>query len=89
MEGTVPCMVKTAVVQTQKFYGGRSKSMAKYGVSSMIHTEQQLDAYANQHNPNNKAYKADHINQTNMRRRKETRYDWGILDGESYGWCDD
>ena len=61
----------------------------KHGVSSKTHTKQQLDAYANQHNPNNKAYKADQKNQANMRRRKGTRYDWGILDGESYGWCDD
>lgn len=30
--------------------------MAK--VSSKTHTQQQLDDYANQHNPNNKAYKA-------------------------------
>lgn len=28
------------------------------GVSSKTHTKKQLDDYANQHNPNNKAYKA-------------------------------
>ena len=28
------------------------------GVSGKTHTKQQLDDYANQHNPNNKAYKA-------------------------------
>ncbi len=28
------------------------------GVSSKTHTQKQLDDYANQHNPNNKAYKA-------------------------------
>ena len=61
----------------------------KHGVSSKTHTKQQLDAYANQQNPNNKAYKADQNNQANMRRRKGVRYDWGILGGESYGWCDD
>ena len=34
-------------------------SMAKTkGVSSKTHTKKQLDDYANQHNPNNKAYKA-------------------------------
>ena len=30
----------------------------KKGVSSKTHTKKQLDDYANQHNPNNKAYKA-------------------------------
>lgn len=32
--------------------------MAKKGVSSKTHSQKQLDDYANQHNPNNKAYKA-------------------------------
>lgn len=30
----------------------------KNGVSSKTHTQKQLDDYANQHNPNNKAYYA-------------------------------
>lgn len=30
----------------------------KSGVSSKTHTQRQLDDYANQHNPNNKAYQA-------------------------------
>lgn len=30
----------------------------KKGVSSKTHTQKQLDNYANQHNPNNKAYRA-------------------------------
>ena len=30
----------------------------KNGVSSKTHTQKQLDDYANQHNPNNKAFKA-------------------------------
>ena len=30
----------------------------KRGVSSKTHTQKQLDDYANQHNPNNKAYQA-------------------------------
>lgn len=30
----------------------------KKGVSSKTHTKKQLDDYANQHNPNNKAYQA-------------------------------
>ena len=55
-------------------------------VSGKTHTRQQLNDYANQHNPNNNAYKA---NQNNHRVQKNRRYDIGILDGESYGWCDD
>lgn len=31
-------------------------------VSGKTHTKQQLDDYANQHNPNNKAYKANQAN---------------------------
>lgn len=31
---------------------------AKKGVSSKTHTQNQLNDYANQHNPNNKAYEA-------------------------------
>ena len=30
----------------------------KKGVSAKTHTQKQLDDYANQHNPNNKAYRA-------------------------------
>lgn len=60
------------------------------GVSSKTHTKQQLDAYANQHNPNNKAYKANIVNQQKTKSySKKKKYDYGILDGESYGWCDD
>lgn len=38
------------------------------GVSGNTHTQQQLDSYANQNNPNNDAYQADldnHANQLN------------------------
>ena len=35
----------------------------KNGVSSETHTKQQLDDYANQHNPNNKAYQARRANE--------------------------
>ena len=60
------------------------------GVSSKTHTKQQLDNYANQHNPNNKAYKANIVNQKNTKSKsKKEKYDIGILDGESFGWCDD
>lgn len=58
----------------------------KKGVSGKTHTQQQLNDYANQHNPNNKAYKA---NKSNRHNQKKKRYDLGILEGESYGWCDD
>lgn len=58
----------------------------KKGVSGKTHTKKQLDDYANQNNPNNKAYKA---NKENRSVQKNKRYDIGILEGESYGWCDD
>jgi len=61
----------------------------KGGVSSKTHTRQQLNAYANQHNPNNKAYHANQQNHARMAQNKAKKYDIGILDGESYGWCDD
>ena len=62
----------------------------KKGVSSKTHTQQQLNDYANQHNPNNKAYKANQENQkvTKSKSKKNTKYDIGTLDGESFGWCD-
>lgn len=65
--------------------------MAGKGVSSKTHTQQQLNDYANQHNPNNKAYKANQKNQgsTKLKKTKGKKLDLGILDGESYGWCDD
>ena len=61
------------------------------GVSSKTHSKQQLNDYANQHNPNNKAYKANIANQktTKSQSRSNKRHDIGILDGESFGWCDD
>lgn len=63
----------------------------KKGVSSKTHTKQQLDNYANQHNPNNKAYKANVANQkaTQSKSKSAKKLDIGILDGESYSWCDD
>ena len=36
------------------------------GVSGYTHTQQQLDAYANQHNPNNHAYWDDLDNHANL-----------------------
>lgn len=60
-------------------------------VSSKTHTKAQLDDYANQHNPNAKAYKARKNNEAvnSSRNQKNKKYDIGILEGESYGWCDD
>lgn len=43
-------------------------SKGGHGVSGETHSQQQLDAYANQNNPNNSAYQADldnHANQCN------------------------
>lgn len=61
--------------------------MAKRGVSSKTHTKQQLDAYANQHNPNNPAYKSEVANKRKMRRENheipEYYPDFG------FGWCED
>ena len=65
----------------------------KRGVSGKTHTKEQLDAYANQHNPNNKAYRADEQNRISTKesskKKKDNAHDIGILEGESYGWCDD
>ena len=36
------------------------------GVSSYTHTQRQLDDYANQHNPNNSAYRANQNNHANQ-----------------------
>ena len=58
----------------------------KKGVSGKTHTKKQLDDYANQNNPNNKAYKA---NKKNQKAQKNRRFDIGVLEGESYGWCGD
>lgn len=69
----------------------KEKNMAKKGVSSKTHNKQQLNDYANQNNPNNKAYKANIASQkvTKSNSKTSKKYDIGILDGESYGWCDD
>ena len=37
-----------------------------HGVSGHTHTQQQLNSYANQHNPNNHAYQADRDNHANQ-----------------------
>lgn len=38
----------------------------KGGVSSNTHNQQQINHYANQHNPNNNAYKANWNNHSNQ-----------------------
>ena len=43
----------------------------KKGVSAKTHTQKQLDDYANQHNPNNKAYQARMANE--KKAKKSTR----------------
>ena len=47
------------------------------GVSSKTHTQKQLDDYANQHNPNNKAYYARIANEKKHKKaviKKEARH---------------
>ena len=44
--------------------------MAKKGVSSKTHTKSQLDAYANQHNPNNEAFKSNKANKKKMKQKR-------------------
>lgn len=67
--------------------------MARKKVSSKTHTRQQLNDYANQNNPNNKAYLANKMNQVNQRKKSRKSYiniyDLGLMDGESYGWNND
>lgn len=46
----------------------------KKGVSSKTHTKKQLDDYANQNNPNNKAYQANKANQKAMRKKSHNNY---------------
>ncbi|MBR0428474.1 MAG: hypothetical protein IJK17_00160 [Lachnospiraceae bacterium] len=41
------------------------------GVSSKTHSQKQLDDYANQHNPNNKAYKARVANDQSTKKKSK------------------
>lgn len=45
-----------------------------HGVSGHTHTQQQLDYYANQHNPNNSIYRADLDNHANQLNPNNERY---------------
>ncbi len=59
--------------------------MNKKRVSSKTHTKKQLDDYANQNNPNNKAYKSRKMNEKRMKSKKKSSrsYDVGSFD---LGW---
>ena len=46
----------------------------KGGVSGHTHNKQQLDNYANQHNPNNRACWANHNNHSNQCNPNNSRY---------------
>lgn len=57
--------------------------MNKKRVSSKTHTKKQLDDYANQNNPNNKAYKSRKMNEKRMKSKKSSRsYDVDSFDLE-------
>lgn len=65
---------------------GEETKMPKKNVSGKNHSREQMNDYANQNNPNSKAYRA---NKQNRKKQLKSKYDIGILEGESYGWCDD
>lgn len=46
----------------------------KGGVSSYTHTQQQINNYANQHNPNNSAYRANSNNHANQMNPNNANY---------------
>ena len=67
--------------------GRKEGTMAKRGVSSKTHTKAQLDDYANQHNPNNRAYqvrKANEKSQSKKAKRKFYLDDYAPLDWMCY-----
>ena len=45
-----------------------------HGVSGKTHTQQQLNDYSNQRNPNNPAYKANADNRSNQLNPNNSRY---------------
>ena len=47
------------------------------GVSSKTHTVAQCNDYANQHNPNSKAYKARMANERSMKKKSNRKFDVG------------
>ena len=60
-------------------------------VSGKTHTRQQLNDDANQHNPNNKAFRANAANTAKQKNqsRKEKSNSYIYLGWECFGWCDD
>ena len=65
----------------------------KKGVSAKTHTQKQLDDYANQYNPNNKAYQARIANEKKFKksaRKQETKRQAALLSelglNENLGW---
>ena len=56
--------------------------------ANKTHTQQQLNDYANQHNPNNKAYRANHQNKAKAK-TKVTYADYYWVPDFGFGWCDD
>lgn len=53
-------------------------------VSSKTHTQKQLNDYANQNNPNNKAYRARKANEKSIKKRYGNIEDLGFF--ESLDW---
>ena len=53
------------------------------GVSGYTHSKEQLDHYANQHNPNNSAYQADRDNHANPCNPNNREYWHGRDDEEN------
>ena len=45
-----------------------------HGVSSYTHNQSQRDHYANQHNPNNSAYRSNNNNHTNQLNPNNAEY---------------
>ena len=60
-------------------------------VSGKTHTKEQLDNWANQNNPNNRAYRANldnHANQMNHNRRKHQASHQADRRNQAYIWPD-
>lgn len=57
-------------------------SKGGHGVSGHTHTRTELDAYANQHNPNNSAYKDNYDNHANQCNPNNDKY-WNSRNNDS------
>ena len=53
-----------------------------HGVSGNTHSKEELDYYANQHNPNNSAYQADRDNHADQCNPNNREYDHSRNGGE-------